>query len=118
MSKGKKTLLIVATILVVSGCAISFGAFAAAGFDPVNLSTESRDWTPATKTFRPEAESPHTAIVLRDKGQNVRIEATDGDAIEVTYWTNERKRFDVADSGGTVVIEGTQESYLGIMMVG
>lgn len=118
MSKGKKTLLVVATTLVVSGCAISFGAFAAAGFDPVNLSTESRDWTPATKTFDPETENPHTAIVLRDAGENVRIEATDGDAIEVTYWTNERKRFDVADSGGTVVIEGTRESYLGIMMVG
>ena len=37
MSKGKKTLLIVATALVVSGCAISFGAFAAAGFNPENL---------------------------------------------------------------------------------
>ncbi|WP_428422026.1 DUF4097 domain-containing protein [Paraeggerthella hominis] len=118
MSKGKKTLLIVATALVVSGCAISFGAFAAAGFNPENLSTESRSWTPTTKTFRPEAESPHTAIVLRDEGQNVRIEATDGDAIEVTYWTNERKRFDVTDGGGTITVKGSHESYIGIMMIG
>ncbi|CAK7049305.1 MAG: hypothetical protein PEGG_02078 [Paraeggerthella hongkongensis] len=118
MSKGKKTLLIVATTLVVSGCAISFGAFAAAGFDPVNLSTESRDWTPATKTFDPETENPHTAIVLRDAGENVRIEPTDGDAIEVTCWTNEQKRFDVTDDGGTITIKGSCESYIGIMMIG
>ncbi|MBU5406296.1 DUF4097 domain-containing protein [Paraeggerthella hongkongensis] len=118
MSKGKKTLLIVATTLVVSGCAISFGAFAAAGFDPVNLSTESRDWTPATKTFDPETENPHTAIVLRDAGENVRIEPTDGDAIEVTCWTNEQKRFDVTDDGGTITVKGSRESYIGIMMIG
>lgn len=118
MSKGKKTLLIVATALVVGGCAISFGAFAAAGFNPENLSTEARNWTSTTKTFDPEAESPHTAIVLRDAGEDVRFEATDGDAIEVTYWTNERKRFDVADSGGTIAIEGSRESYIGIMMIG
>ena len=74
MSSGKKTLLVIATILVIGGGAISFGAFAAAGFNFENLSTESRNWTSSTKTFAPEAESPHTAIVLRDMGEDVRIE--------------------------------------------
>ena len=41
MSSGKKTLLVIATILVIG--AISFGAFAAAGFNFENLSTESRN---------------------------------------------------------------------------
>lgn len=45
MSSGKKTLLVIATILVIGGGAISFGAFAAAGFNFENLSTESRNWT-------------------------------------------------------------------------
>lgn len=58
MSSGKKTLLVIATILVIGGGAISFGAFAAAGFNFENLSTESRNWTSSTKTFAPEAESP------------------------------------------------------------
>lgn len=118
MSSGKKTLLVIATILVVGGFAISFGAFAAAGFSIENLSTESRNWTSTTKTLDPEAESPHSAIVLRDVDENVRIEPTDGDAIEVTYWTNERKHFDVTDSGGTVTVEGSRDSYIGIMMIG
>ena len=118
MSSGKKTLLVIATILVIGGGAISFGAFAAAGFNFENLSTESRNWTSSTKTFAPEAESPHTAIVLRDMGENVRIEPTDGDAIEVTYWTNERKSFDVSDNGGTVTVEGSREPAIGIMMIG
>ena len=48
--------------------------FAAAGFNFENLSTESRNWTSSTKTFAPEAESPHTAIVLRDMGEDVRID--------------------------------------------
>lgn len=118
MSSGKKTLLVIATILVIGGGAISFGAFAAAGFNFENLSTESRNWTSSTKTFAPEAESPHTAIVLRDMGEDVRIEPTDGDAIEVTYWTNERKSFDVGDNGGTVTVEGSREPAIGIMMIG
>ena len=111
MSSGKKTLLVIATILVIGGGAISFGAFAAAGVNFENLSTESRNWTSSTKTFAPEAESPHTAIVLRD-------EPTDGDAIEVTYWTNERKSFDVDDNGGTVTVEGSREPAIDIMMIG
>ena len=41
MSSGKKTLLVIATILVIGGGAISFGAFAAAGFNFENLSTEA-----------------------------------------------------------------------------
>lgn len=118
MSSGKKMVLIVATILVIGGCAIAFGAFAAAGFNPENLSTESHNWTSTTKTFDPEAESPHSAIVLHDTDENVRIEPTDSDAIEVTYWANERKSFDAVDDGDTVTIEGSHESYIGIMMIG
>lgn len=118
MSSGKKTLLIIATILVVGGSAISFGAFAAAGFNPANLSTDSRNWTSTTKTFAAEAESPHSTIVLRDVDENVRIEPTDGDSVEVTYWTSETKHFNVADDGGSIVIEGSRDSYIGIMMIG
>lgn len=58
MSSGKKTLLVIATILVIGGGAISFGAFAAAGFNFENLSTESRNWTSSTKTFAPRRKAP------------------------------------------------------------
>ena len=118
MSSGKKTLLVIATILVIGGGAISFGAFAAAGFNFENLSTESRNWTSSTKTFAPSGSPDPPPIVLRDMGEDVRIEPTDGDAIEVTYWTNERKSFDVGDNGGTVTVEGSREPAIGIMMIG
>ena len=117
MSSGKKTLLVIATILVIGGGAISFGAFAAAGFNFENLSTESRNWTSSTKTFAPEAENPHTAIVLRDMGEDVRIEPTDGDAIEVVYWTSSEKAVDVVDEGGTLAITGRGTSLAGFQFM-
>ena len=118
MSSGKRVVLIIATILVIGGSAISFGAFAAAGFNPENLSTEARNWAPVTKTFEPEADAAHTAIIVKDGGENVRIEASDGDAIEVTYWTNDNKTFDIADNGGVISIEGSREPMIGVMMIG
>lgn len=118
MSSGKRVVLIIATILVIGGSAISFGAFAAAGFNFQNLSTEARNWAPVTKTFEPEAEAAHTAIIVNDGGENVRIEASDGDAIEVTYWTNDNKTFDIADNGGVLSIEGSREPMIGVMMIG
>ncbi len=67
---------------------------------------------------RTRDENPHTAIVLRDMGEDVRIEPTDGDAIEVTYWTNERKSFDVDDNGGTSSPSRLARAGLDIMMIG
>lgn len=118
MSSGKRAMLIIATILVVGGSAISFGAFAAAGFNPANLSTEARNWTAETKVFDSEAASPHTALVVSDGGENVRIEPSDGDAIEVTCWTNDNKSFDITDNGGVITVDGSREPRIGVMMIG
>lgn len=115
MSKAKKVVLIIAAVLVVGGIATSFGAFAAAGFDVRNLSNEARDWKQATHTFAPEAEGAHTHIVINDTAENVHIEPTDGDAVEVTYWESEQegKRYELSDESGAISIEGTNERLIG-----
>lgn len=118
MSSAKKTMLVIATILLVGGAAISFGAFAAAGFNPQNLSTDSRSWASNTYSFEPEAESPHSAIVVKDSGEDIRIEPTDGDAIEITYWTSESKSFAMRDEGGVATVEASHAPYIGIMTIG
>lgn len=109
MSSGKKTLLAIATILVIDGGAISFDVLAAARFSFENLSTESRNWTSSTKTFASETKSPRSAIVLRNMSEDARIGPTGGGTIEVTYWMNERKSFDMNDNGSTVTVEGSRE---------
>lgn len=38
--------------------------------------------TPNTSTMNAEAQAPHTAIVVCDRGEGVRASMTDGDAIE------------------------------------
>lgn len=123
MSKAKKVVLIIAAVLVVGGIATSFGAFAAAGFDVRNLSNEARDWKQATHTFAPEAEGGHTHIVISDTSEDVRVEPTDGDAVEVTYWESEQegKRYELGDEGGVIGIEGKNDrliGHIGFMITG
>mgnify|MGYP000402855581 CR=1 FL=1 len=105
MSSGKKTLLVIATILVIGGRRHIVRRVRGGR---VQLREPLRPnpaiGRPPRRRSPPRRKAPH-AIVLRDMGEDVRIEPTDGDAIEVTYWTNERKSFDVSDNGGTVTVE-------------
>ena len=110
MSSARKTILIIATILVIGGAAISFGAFAAAGFTPKGLSTDARDWASTTHTFTPEAQQAHTSLAVHDPRGSVRFEETNADAIEVTYWesTEEGKSLSLSDEQGAIVIEAPE----------
>ncbi|MEG0991569.1 MAG: hypothetical protein RR842_12510 [Gordonibacter sp.] len=81
MSRARKVVLIVATILLVTGSAIGMGAFAAANFNLANFSTVS--WEQTTDTLAPEAESPHTAVVVTEGSHGVRFMPSETDSFEV-----------------------------------
>ncbi len=117
MTTARKVVLIVATVLLLGGAALSMGAFAMADFRFENLSNTTRDWTSNTSTMNAEAEAPHTAIVVRDRGEGVRFEPTDGDAIEVTYWTGTEKSMTITDEGGVLEIDGTGSPLAGVMIM-
>ena len=117
MTTARKAVLIVATVLLVGGSALALGAFAAADFRFENLSNTTRDWVSDTRILEPEAEAPHTAVVVRDAGGDVRFEQTDGDAFEVTCWTSSEKTVDVVDEGGVLEITGHGTSLTGLMIM-
>lgn len=117
MTTARKAVLIVATALLVGGSALALGAFAAADFRFENLSNTTRDWVSNTKTLSTESEAPHTAIVVSDRGEGVRFEPADGDAIEIVYWTSSEKAVDVVDEGGVLKITGQGTSLTGLMIM-
>ena len=110
MTTARKVMLIVATVFLVGGSALAMGAFALADFRFENLSNDTRDWTSTTMALDPEAEAPHATIVVHDSAEGVRFEATDGDAIEVTYWTSSEKSIEVTDEEGILEVTGTATS--------
>ena len=114
MSRSRKVVLVLATVLLVGGSALSLFAFAKAGFSLQNLST-TRDWVSGTRTLPSEAEAPHTALVVHDGCQSIRLEPTDDDAFQVEYWTNERRSVSLTDQDGVLTIEGTDEQRDGFV---
>ena len=104
MSRSRKVVLVLATVLLVGGSALSLFAFAKAGFSLQNLST-TRDWVSSTRTLPSEAEAPHTALVVHDGYQSIRLEPTDDDAFQVEYWTNERRSVSLTDQDGVLTID-------------
>lgn len=78
MSKAKKILLIVASVFVIGGAILAFGAFAVAGFDFKNLSTEDMDWNSTTRTFEVTPQDTSASLVVRIASGDVSIEPTDG----------------------------------------
>ena len=114
MSRSRKVVLVLATVLLVGGSALSLFAFAKAGFSLQNLST-TRDWVSSTRTLPSEAEAPHTALVVHDGYQSIRLEPTDDDAFQVEYWTNERRSVSLTDQDGVLTIEGADEQRDGFV---
>ena len=114
MSRSRKVVLGLATVLLVGGSALSLFAFAKAGFSLQNLST-TRDWVSSTRTLPSEAEAPHTALVVHDGYQSIRLEPTDDDAFQVEYWTNERRSVSLTDQDGVLTIEGADEQRDGFV---
>ncbi|WP_180326756.1 DUF4097 family beta strand repeat-containing protein [Raoultibacter phocaeensis] len=108
MSKAQKITLIVATALLVGGLGLSIGVLAVADFDFGNLST-TRDWVSTTNTLAPESEDAHTDIVVRDRAEDVRIEASSSDSIEIEYWESDTKAFKTTDENGVLTIEASSK---------
>lgn len=124
MSKARKITLIVASALVAGGLALSFGAFAASGFNPNVLSAQAKDWRQTTLSLDPESQAAHTRIVVRENADNVRVEPADGDAIEVAYWESEQdqKTCAVTDEDGVLTVEASIGNpwlgHVGFVMTG
>ena len=116
MSKARRTVLIVATVLLVTGAAIAMGAFAAAGFNLANLSTVN-GWERTTDTFAPEAETPHTSLVVNSGGYGVRIERGESDSFEVVSWSNSEMGVEVSDENGTLTVRSYRKNTFSFMQL-
>lgn len=116
MRKAPKIILITAAALIGTGALLAGGAWAAAGFDTAGLSTVDYGWRRTVRTLEDESVAPHQRIVVASPSENVRIEASRGDAIELEYWTGNAQNVDVADEGGTLSIDVTTKPMDGIMI--
>lgn len=117
MTTARKVVLIIATALVIGGCAISFGAFAAADFRLENLSNMPRDWTEVTETLDAESVAAHNAIIVDSEAGDVRFEASSSDAIEVTYWKSELRNTEITNTNGELHITCTSKPRIGVMIM-
>ncbi|MEG0419118.1 DUF4097 family beta strand repeat-containing protein [Gordonibacter sp.] len=107
MPKARKVALIIATALVIVGTVIALESYAAAGFNPANLSTVN-DWEQTTNTLTPESQAPHTSLVvdIGGGGYGVRIEPSENDSFEVVSWLNSDQGVEVSDKGGMLTVKG------------
>ena len=100
MRKNRKPLLIAAGVLCAVGLALMAGAWTAGGFDIEALSTAGETWTKTETSCTAEAALAHSRIAVRTQSGDVRIEPADGDAIELEYWTYDRRAFQRRQYGG------------------
>ena len=116
MRKAPKIILITAAALIGTGTVLSCGAWAAAGFDTARLSTVNYDWHQTVSALEDEATSPHGRIVITSEFENVRLEPTDGDAIELEYWTGNCQSVSVEDADGVLKIDVDSQPMEGVMI--
>lgn len=116
MRKAPKIILVTAAALIGTGAMLSCGAWAAAGFDTARLSTVNYDWHQTVSALEDEAASPHGRIVITSKFENVRLEPTDGDAIELEYWTGNCQSVSVEDADGVLKIDVDSQPMEGVMI--
>ena len=110
-SRARKVVLVIATVMLVGGCLLSLGSFAAAGFDWKNLST-TRDWVQESRTLAPEAEAPHTALVVSESFQSVYFEPAAGDAFEVEYWNSNTRTVEITEEGGVLTVQSSEKPQI------
>ncbi|MEF9877550.1 MAG: DUF4097 family beta strand repeat-containing protein [Gordonibacter sp.] len=118
MPKARKVALIIATALVIVGTVIALESYAAAGFNPVNLSTVN-DWEQTTNTLTPESQAPHTSLVvdIGGGGYGVRIEPSENDSFEVVSWLNSAQGVEVSDKGGMLTVKGYYKQVIQLMKI-
>lgn len=116
MRKAPKIILVTAAALIGTGTLLSCGAWAAAGFDTARLSTVNYDWHQTVSVLEDEAASPHGRIVITSEFENVRLEPTDGDAIELEYWTGNCQSVSVEDADGVLKVDVDSKPMEGVMI--
>lgn len=104
MTTARKVLLIVATALVVTGAIIAGSAFALAGGDMRNLSTDQREWKMHTYEIPADEAALISAIEASDDTEDVRIEGYDGDVIRIEYWDHQNRGVSITQEGGTLLV--------------
>lgn len=105
MTTAHKVLLIVATALVVAGVALAGTAFALAGGDFRNLSTDQRHWEQCFYEVPADQVAALSAIEASDS-EEIRVEGYDGDTIRIEYWENERRGMFIDQQDGTLLVNG------------
>lgn len=116
MRKAPKIILITAAALIGTGTVLSCGAWAAAGFDTARLSTVNYDWHQTVSALEDEAASPHGRIVITSEFENVRLEPTDGNAIELEYWTGNCQNVSIEDTDGVLKVDVDSQPMEGVMI--
>lgn len=105
MRKAPKVILFTAAALIGTGTLLAGGAWASVGFDASKLSTTEYDWRRTVQTFEDETTAPHKRIVVNSNYENVRIEPTESDAIELEYRMSNAQDVTAADTDGTLTID-------------
>lgn len=116
MRKTPKVILITAAALIGTGALLAGGAWASVGFETARLSTVDYDWHQTVSTLENEAASPHGRIVITSEFENVRLEPTDGDAIELEYWTGNCQSVSVEDADGVLKVDVDSQPMEGVMI--
>ncbi len=116
MRKTPKVILITAAALIGTGTLLAGGAWASVGFGTARLSTVDYDWHQTVSTLEDEAASPHGRIVITSEFENVRLEPTDGDAIELEYWTGNCQSVSVEDTDGVLKIDVDSKPMEGVIV--
>ena len=116
MRKTPKVILITAAALIGTGALLAGGAWASVGFETARLSTVDYDWHQTVSVLEDEAASPHGRIVITSEFENVRLEPTDGDAIELEYWTGNCQSVSVEDADGVLKIDVDSQPMEGVMI--
>lgn len=116
MRKTPKVILITAATLIGTGALLAGGAWASVGFETARLSTVDYDWHQTVSTLEDEAASPHGRIVITSEFENVRLEPTDGDAVELEYWTGNCQSVSVEDTDGVLKIDVDSKPMEGVIV--
>lgn len=107
MKSSRKAILITATVLVVAGTAIMLCAFALAGGDMKELSTDRRDWTRHTYELSSDEWPSLASIGCTDDSENVYFKGYEGDVLRVEYWENQNRGVSVQQDGDELSLIAT-----------
>ena len=110
MSTTRKVLLIIATALVVAGVTLAGTAFALAGGDLRNLSTDQRHWEQGAYEIPADQVAALSTISVSDS-EDISIEGYEGDTIRIEYWENEQRGVLIEQEGDGLIVSGSDGKH-------